>query len=1424
APPRTAARHPLFQVMLSFDTNTEAAFDLPGLKSSEFEIPGPETAKFDLNFEFEERFGPEGQPTGIKGILEYATDLFDHHTVQAWAERLNHLLGELTSDPDQPIDLADHQTQTRGFRSELGEVEAVLAGYPGIAEATIVACEDIPGDKRLVGYVVPDPGLDPEVTVRLPAILREHAAGLLPAHVVPAAVVVLDRLPLTANGKLDHEALPAPDHAVVAARRAPTTVQEEILCAAFAKVLNLELSTVGIDDNFFLLGGHSLLATRLVARIRALLGVELGIRTLFEAPNIAALAKALAGAGPSRPALVTADRPEPLPLSSAQQRLWFLHELEGPSATYNIPAVIRLSGAIDTGALDAALRDVLGRHEVLRTLFPSVEGRPYQRVVPVEELGEVLTVVPASLVGPSGLTASISEAERHCFDLSAEVPFRAWLFEAGADEHVLALLVHHIAGDGWSLVPLARDLSVAYTARLADQEPGWAPLPVQYADYTLWQRELLGEAQDPESLLSEQLAYWRSALSDIPEELPLPVDRARPAVATHQGGSVTLEIPALLHARVTELARDEGATVFMVLQATLAVLLSRLGAGQDIVIGTPTAGRTDTALDDLVGFFVNTLVLRTDVSGGPSFGELLARVREQALDALAHQDVPFERLVEELAPARSMARHPLFQVALALQNNADPVLQLPGLRTSVLPDEDTPAKFDLSFDLRERFDEHGRPAGMTGEVFYAVDLFDHASIEQLAERFTRVLDTLSTGPDKRVDQVPVLSAAEQEKVLHTWNDTSRSVPPTTLPALFQDQAARTPEATAVVFDGTTLTYGELNIRANRLAHHLIEHGVGPEDIVGMALPRSIDLVVAMLGVLKAGAAYLPIDTEYPEERVRFMIEDAKPSYVVTLQATAARLPADAPLLVLDDAATQEELTAHPAWSHDPTDIERTGPLTPAHPAYVIYTSGSTGTPKGVAVPHHSITNFITVHRESVFACAADLSDSRPLRVALTTSISFDAVWDQLSCLLEGHELHVVSAEVLSDIGLLATWLDAHDVDFLELTPTHMAAAVSEGLFDNGRRTPALLVVGGEAVPDSLWEWLGSLGEGTRSFSFYGPTECTVYQVFAEPRSTPRPILGGPTFNMRVFVLDDGLEPVAPGVTGELYVTGAGLARGYLNRPALTAERFVACPFGAPGERMYRTGDLARWRADGTLEFVGRADDQVKIRGFRIEIGEVEAVLARYPGIARAVAVVREDIPGDKRLVGYAVPAPGQSPEQIAQLPGLLRRHAAGPLPDYMVPAAVVVLDRLPLTANGKLDRKALPEPDYAVASTHRAPTNVREEMLCAAFAEVLGLPGVGVDDHFFELGGHSLLATRLVARIRALLGMEITIRALFEAPTVAALAGALVEAGPSRPALVAGVRPKALPLSFAQQRLWIIGQLAGPSAAYNMPLVLRLSG
>ncbi|MEU4621976.1 amino acid adenylation domain-containing protein [Actinoplanes sp. NPDC023801] len=1312
---------------------------------------------------------------------------------------------------------ADDQVNIGGWRVEPRVVETVLARHDGVAQVAVVARADHAGVRRLMGYLVPAPGQGPD----LPAQVRRYATELLPEHLVPAAIVVVDELPTTVDGILDRRALQAPEPVGAAAYRAPATVREEILCAAFAEVLGLP--RVGVDDDFFERGGHSLLATRLVARIQSLLGVDLTIRTLFEASTVAVLAGALDSAGPSRPALVAGPRPEPMPLSFAQQRLWFLGELEGPNATYNIPIVVGLRGTLDEAALAAAVRDVLARHEVLRTYFPSAEGRPHLRVAPVDDLGAAFTMVPAGKVGPAGTAAAVAAAAGHRFDLSAEVPFRVWVFESGAGEYLLVLNVHHIAGDGWSMAPLARDLSMAYAARRGGREPGWAPLPVQYADYTLWQRELLGAADDPESVLSRQLAYWRRALAGVPQELTLPVDRVRPAVASHQGAGVPVRVPATLHAQVADLARGEGVTMFMVLQAALAVLLSRLGAGHDVPIGTPAAGRADTALDDLVGFFINTLVVRTDLSGGPSFRELLARVRETAIDAFAHQEVPFERLVEELAPARSMARHPLFQVLLAVQNNEDPILELPGLTVEFLPDVDPPAKFDLEIDLHECFDEHGRPAGITGNLLYAVDLFDRGSAEQLAERFLRVLSAVTAAPDQRADQVPVLSPAERERMVHDWNDTARDIAPTTLPALFEAQAARVPEATAVVFGDVTLTYRELNHRANQLAHHLIGTGVGPEDVVALALPRSVELIVAMLGVVKAGAAYLPIDTGYPMDRMRFMIEDAKPAYVITLRSTAARLPAGAPLLVLDDPATRQELTTNPAWTRDPGDAHRLRPLDPAHPAYVIYTSGSTGTPKGVVMPHRGITNFITVHRESVFAAAGPARE-RPLRVALTTSISFDAVWDQLSSLMEGYELHVMSAEVLADLSLLGAWLDEHDVDFLELTPSHMAAAVSGGLFGHGRRRPALLVVGGEVVPDPLWEWLGALGPDTHSFSFYGPTECTVYQTFAQPRTSPRPVLGNPTFNMRVYVLDTGLQPVAPGVTGELYVAGPGLARGYLERAGLTAERFVACPFGAPGERMYRTGDLARRRPDGALEFAGRADDQVKIRGFRIEIGEVEAVLAGCPGVARSAVAVREDIPGDKRLIGYVVPAPGQDPEQLALLPGAVRRHVAALLPEYMVPAAVVALERLPLTANGKLDRKALPAPNFAATSTHRAPATAREETLCAAFAEVLGLAEVGVDDNFFDLGGHSLLATRLVARIRVLLGVELTIRALFEAPTAAALAGVLDQARPPRPPLVAGVRPEPLPLSYAQQQLWIVGQLAGPSATYNVPLALRLSG
>ncbi|MFI1973450.1 condensation domain-containing protein, partial [Streptomyces cinnamoneus] len=633
-----------------------------------------------------------------------------------------------------------------------------------------------------------------------------------------------------------------------------------------------------------------------------------------------------------------------IPLSFAQRRLWFLGELEGPNPTYNIPAALRLAGELDRRALHDALRDVVERHEVLRTVFPAVDGTPRQRILPMDS---VALELPVAEVAETDLDEALAHAAALPFDLSCDVPLRARLYALAPDEHVLLLVMHHIASDGWSMGLLARDVSVAYAARCRGEAPAWEPLPVQYADYTLWQLDLLGDENDPESVLAEQLAYWRAALAGLPEDLALPADRPRPAAVTHRGDTVGLRLGADLHRRLTELARTRGVTPFMVLQAGLAVLLSRLGAGTDIPLGTPVAGRMDDALDDLVGFFVNSLVLRTDVSGDPAFTELLARVRETDLGAFGHQDVPFERLVEDLAPTRSMARHPLFQVMLALQNNAEAVLDLPGLKVTALPGGDAPAKFDLSFALAEEFDAQGSPAGLTGSVTYAADLFDRASVEMITERFVRVLETVTADPAVTVSQVDVLSEPERARILGEWNATGRDVPAGTLPELFEAQVARTPEATALVFDDVELTYAELNARANRLARVLAEHGVGPESLVAVSMERSVELVVALLAVLKAGGAYVPVDPEYPAERIAYVLDDARPTLVL-----ATGRPGDAlsvPCLLLDDPEFVAHMASRPAG--DLSASERHTALLPSHPAYVIYTSGSTGRPKGVVVPH-----------------------------------------------------------------------------------------------------------------------------------------------------------------------------------------------------------------------------------------------------------------------------------------------------------------------------------------------------------------------------------------------------------------------------------------------------------------------------------------
>ncbi|WP_062992877.1 non-ribosomal peptide synthetase [Nocardia anaemiae] len=1291
----------------------------------------------------------------------------------------------------------DFQVKIRGFRIELGEIDAVLAAHDGVDFVVTIGHEQVSGATILVSYVRAVDG----VTIDT-AELTELAASKLPAHMVPSAIMVLDEIPLTPVGKLDRRALPAPQLRTKTFRP-PSGAIEPVVAELFAEVLALEVP-VGADDDFFALGGNSLIGTQLMARLGAVLDARIPVRLLFETPTVAGLAAAVAqhaGAG-DRKALVAGPRPEAIPLSLAQQRMWFLNRFDPASAAYNIPAAVRLSGALDVAALRAAVADLVARHEVLRTVYPDTDAGPVQLILPADESAPELTV---ETVAADQLESAVRELLSTTFDVTAEVPLRVGLFEVEDEpaEFVLALVVHHIAGDGTSMGPLTRDLMTAYAARSAGSAPGWAPLPVQYADYSIWQRELLGSEDDPQSLAAGQIAYWRDALAELPDQLELPTDRPRPPVQSFAGGKVAVHIDAETHRALVELARAEGATLFMVVHAALAVLLARLAGTDDLAVGTPMAGRGEAALDELIGMFVNTLVFRTRVDESAPFTELLARQRETDLGAFANADVPFERLVEVLNPVRSTARHPLFQVGLSFQNLAATTLELPGLTVSAVDFDAAVSQFDLHWIIGDQYDQTGRPAGIHGAVTYAHDLFDDSTVRGFVARFARLLGEIAAAPGTIVGDLRLLDAAERAELVSGRNATDHAVDATaTLVSLLDATVAATPGGVALMgADGEPVTYAELDARVNRLARHLISRGVGPEARVVLAFRRSVDLVVAMYAVAKAGAAYVPVDPDQAAARTDYILGTAAPVCVLT-NAAAGFETELAPVVRLD----RLDLGRLPEGPI--RDDERVRPLRAANTAYVIFTSGSTGRPKGVAVSHAAIVNQL-LWKTIEFALGP--GDAVLLKTAATFDLS---VWEFWSAAVFGGRLILAHPDGHRDPAYLNDLMARESVTTLHVVPSMLDALLTGRLPFTLRR---VLVIG-EALPAGLAQRFREIYPQKELFNLYGPTEAAVSVTNhrVTDADTASVSIGAPEWNSRVYVLDSRLRPVPVGVSGELYLAGAQLARGYFGRVDLTAERFVANPFES-GARMYRTGDLVAWNAAGELEYRGRTDFQVKIRGFRIELGEIEAALVALPEVAQAAVIADVDQRTGDRIVAYLVGVDIDA----AQVKSAL----AHVLPSYMVPDAYVVLPALPRNANGKLDRKALPAPEFET-QVFRAPSTPIEEIVAGVFADVLGVDRVGIDDDFFALGGNSLIATQVAARLGAALDTQVPVRVLFEATTVAALAVRVEQRVGSgrRLRLTAGMRPDRVPLSLAQQRMWFLNQFDTESAAYNVPVAVRLTG
>ncbi len=1253
---------------------------------------------------------------------------------------------------------SDQQVKLRGYRIELGEIEQQLSGIAGVSAAVVMAREDEPGQRRLVGYVTMEEGARQGVSeVDLHLGLRKALQSHLPDYMVPSAFVILDGFPLTPNGKLNRKALPAPEPSGPVSPE-PTSPVEQILCSIFCQVLRLE--SISIHDNFFEMGGHSLLATQVISRIRNAFSVDLSLHVLFEAPWVAALAPHVQLAMQMEvdiptPPMVAVDRSKPLPLSYAQQRLWFIDQLESDTSLYNIPFALKFTGPLDIAAVESSFNEIVRRHEVLRTYFSSTDGEPMQIIGDYKPFR--LDVMDLSAEDkPEQIDSRIEllayQEAHQPFDLSVGPLLRTKLLRLADDQHVLLVTMHHIISDGWSFSILIKEYSTLYEAFLLEQSAGLADLPVQYADFAVWQRSWLQG-----DVLEGQLEYWRRQLDALPV-LELPTDFPRPAVASHRGDVVTFQLPDELSQKLKQISRQHDVTLFMTLLAAFQVLLARYTNQSDVAVGTDIANRNRLEIESLIGFFVNQLVLRADLSDNPSFIELLQQVRRNALDAYVHQDLPFEKLVDELQPQRDLSRAPLFQVKLVLQNAAKIDLQLPALKISSLEELHQVAKFDLTFVFEESL------SSIKGYLEFATDLFCLETANRIVSHFCVLLESIADSPSQRVRNLPMLTQAERDQLLFDFNDTSRDFPRSRcVHQLFQSQTEVSPESVALVFQDQTVSYRQLNERANQLAHYLLSLGVGAEVRVAVCMQRSIEMIVALLAILKAGAAYVPIDPDCPVERIAWLLDDSQCPVLLTQESLLDSLPSVwAQIFCVD--SEWENVRSFSILNPETFTCS-------ANLAYVMYTSGSTGSPKGVEVTHISIVRLLM---------SVDYAQFGPSLAFLQISpFAFDAstmeIWAPLlhggRCLLYPERIPLPEhlAKFILDEQVNAAWL----------TSSLFNAVIDE--MPLALAPLRQLLIGGEALSVTHVRKAIQILGSTCLINGYGPTEGTTFtccfripariEALTDIRSVP---IGSAISNTRVYILDSEYELVPIGVAGELFIAGDGLARGYLNDPGLTAEKFLPDRFGLEaGGRLYRSGDLARWRADGRVEYLGRIDHQVKLRGYRIELGEIESNLCSRPEVQDAAVLLWEDEAGDKRLVAYIVPS---------SLPwedfGSLRGYLEQTLPHYMVPAHFILLNEMPLTPNGKLDRKALPSPEGedVQAAVYVAPRNATEQAMCEVWQEVLGLDRIGIEDNFFSLGGDSILSIRIVSMLKGR-GVSVEIKDIFQHQTIEQLAAPARQGG-----------------------------------------------